>query len=74
MTAEGGAPATRRRISERLRDRLSGFVCIRTRAFELEMDRGGWGGSVGKRFSLSTLAQLIIEFLDHPLVMGALFF
>ncbi len=74
MAADGGAPATRRLISERLRCWLSKFVFIRVRAFELEMDRGGWGGSVGKRFFLSSLAQLIIEFLDHPLVMGALFF
>jgi hypothetical protein len=29
MTGEGGAPATRRLISERLRGRLCVFVCIK---------------------------------------------
>ena len=66
MAADGGVPATRRLISERLRGRFSEpvFVCIRDS--KLEMDRGGWGGAKRKGFLLllPPVYQLFIHLFD----------
>jgi len=73
MTAEGGAPATRRQISERLRGRLSEsmFVCIT--GLRTGNGPGGGGGlQVRKRFErvhVPCLERMIVA-ADRKLTIG----
>ena len=65
MAEDGGVPATRRLISERLRGRLSGSVFINSRDSFLPCDWWGGGGSRRERTIVQSFtdAKLIVQSL-----------